>query len=246
MFYLIFFIFGLCVGSFLNVVINRLETGESFVRGRSRCPKCQTTLAWFDLIPLASFFFLRGKCRRCDQKISWQYPLVELTAGLLFVYLAYYFSNLDLFYYLVIVSFLIVIFVYDLKHYLIPDSVVYPAILISLAFVLIKSPSFWPIVYSLFGAAFFGLIVLISREKWMGAGDIKLAILMGLILGWPNILVALMLAFISGAIVGIFLIISKKKRIKSEVPFAPFLCLTTLITLIYGSQIINWYSHILF
>lgn len=222
-----YFLLGLCVGSFLNVVINRLETKESIFFGRSHCPKCKTVLKWYDLIPLASFFLLRGRCRKCRKKISWQYPLVELATGLLFLL-----SRNPL--YLIIVSFLIVIFVYDLKHYIIPDSIVYPAIIIGFFYAPFS-------VYSLVGAAFFLLIVLGSRGKWMGLGDVKLAVLMGFVLGWPMIVPALLLSFVLGAAVGVVLILMKKKELKSEIPFGPFLCLATLVMMLYGPQIVNWY-----
>ncbi len=180
------------------------------------------------MIPLFSFFFLKRRCRKCGGEISWQYPLVELATGLLFLLV---FNNP---YHLVIVSFLIVIFVYDLKHYIIPDVVIYPAIIISFFF-----SSF--ALLSLAGAAFFLSIVLVSKGKWMGMGDVKLAVFMGFVLGWPNILSALLLSFVLGAIVGVVLIILKRKKLKSEIPFGPFLCLATLIMMLYGSQIINWY-----
>jgi len=129
------FLFGLVVGSFLNCVIYRLETEQSFLKGRSFCPHCGYPLAWKDLIPLLSFLILKGKCRYCGEKISGQYPLVELATGTLFLLVAYYFlfplnviHIVKTCYLLIVASFLIVIFVYDLKHYIIPDKVIYPAI----------------------------------------------------------------------------------------------------------------------
>jgi prepilin signal peptidase PulO-like enzyme (type II secretory pathway) len=191
---------------------------------------------------------LRGKCRYCQQKISWQYPLVELATGSLFV-LCFLFQ-LPYFLFL-IVCFLIVIFVYDLKHYLIPDKIIYPAIVITLIYNLLRlnlEPEsfslsvFWA---ALGAAAFFGAIVLVSHGKWMGVGDIKLGFLIGLLLGWPSILVALFLAFMTGAIIGIGLILSNKKTLKSEVPFGPFLVTGTLVALFYGQSLINWYLNLL-
>ena len=125
--------FGLIVGSFLNCVIYRLEEGKSFLKGRSFCPDCKHTLSWRDLIPLLSFLILKGKCRYCQKKISWQYPSVELSTGILFLLIFNYtFPNLlATGYWLLVASFLIIIFVYDLKHYVIPDKVIYPAIMVS-------------------------------------------------------------------------------------------------------------------
>lgn len=246
-------LFGLAVGSFLNCIIYRLETNQSFLRGRSFCPHCRHVLSWQDLIPLLSFLVLRGKCRYCHQYISFQYPLVELATGLIFLLVFrlqpfFSFSQfVDVLYLFIISSFLIVIFVYDLKHYIIPDKVVYPAIVIALIYnlqFLISRESliFNNLVLSAVGAAvFFLVIVLISRGKWMGVGDIKLAFLMGLLLGWPNILLALFSAFLIGAIIGITLIALSKKSLKSEVPFGPFLVTGTFIALFWGQEIVNFY-----
>jgi len=247
-FYLITFIFGLIVGSFLNCVIYRLEIGKSALKGRSFCPHCQHQLKWQDLIPIFSFLILRGKCRYCKKPIFWQYPLVELITGILFLlFFIFHFS----FFIFIISSFLIIIFVYDLKHYIIPDKIIYPAIVIAFLYQLFNH---WSLIinhlnfiYSALGASFFFLlIVLASRGKGMGIGDIKLGFLMGLILGWPNILVALFLAFLIGAIIGIGLMISRKKTLKSEVPFGPFLVTGTFLALFWGQNIINWYLNLIF
>jgi len=244
------FLLGLIVGSFLNCVIYRLEENKSFLKGRSYCPHCKHILNWQDLIPLLSFLFLKGRCRYCQKPISLQYPLVELVTGLLFVsFFIFHFS----FFIFLIACFLIIIFVYDLRHYIIPDKIIYPAILVSGIWYLVSSIflglytkyEILNTIYSAFGAAaFFLLIVLISRGKWMGVGDIKLAFLMGLVLSPPKILVALFLAFFIGAIIGMGLIISGKKTLKSEVPFGPFLVTGTFIALFFGEKIIQWYLNL--
>jgi leader peptidase (prepilin peptidase)/N-methyltransferase len=224
------FVFGLIVGSFLNCIIYRLEKGESFLKGRSYCPKCKHRLAWQDLVPVLSFLFLLGKCRYCKKSISFQYPLVELATAILFV------LSPDI-RFTIIVPFLIIIFVYDLKHYLIPDKIVYLAI--GLALIL----GFNQVIPACGAALFFLLIVLATRGRGMGIGDIKLAFLMGLLLGWPNILVALSFAFFAGATIGLALIFAKKKSLKSAVPFGPFLIAGTFIALFFGGKIINWYLN---
>ena len=235
-FYPFIFLFGLAVGSFLNCIIYRLEENKSFLRGRSYCPYCKHTLNWQDLIPIFSFLLLKGRCRYCKKHISLQYPLVELTTGFLFVLCFLFHVPYFIF---IIAPFLIVIFVYDFKHYVILDKVIYPAIVIAAVF------NFTNWLSALGSALFFLAIVLVSRGKWMGIGDIKLAFLMGLILGWPNILVALFLAFMIGAIIGMGLILSGKKSLKSEVPFGPFLVTGTLIALFWGQLIIDWYFSLL-
>jgi len=254
LFNLIIFIFGLIFGSFLNCVIYRLHSGESFLKGRSYCPNCKHILSWQDLIPVFSFLILKGKCRYCQKKISWQYPLVEIATGILFVLVIHYtFSNFlfSIFYFL-ISCFLIIIFVYDLKHYIIPDKVIYPAILVVSIWYLVFSIFFnrYPksylltTIYSALGAAaFFLMLVVISHEKWLGWGDVKLAFLMGLFLGWPKILLALFLAFFIGAIIGVGLIIFGKKTLKSEIPFGPFLVSGTFLALFFGQKILDWYLN---
>jgi prepilin signal peptidase PulO-like enzyme (type II secretory pathway) len=243
---LFIFLFGLAIGSFLNCIIYRLEKKQSFLKGRSYCPHCKHILSWQDLIPVFSFLILRGKCRYCGKRISFQYPLVELATALLFMAVLNYESGIMNYEFLFLIlnsSFLILIFVYDLKHYIIPDRIIYPAIIIAFLYNLILNSQF--IIHnsiSAFGAAgFFLFIVLVSRGKWMGVGDIKLAFLIGLLLGWPDILLVLFLAFLIGAIIGLGLIILKKKTIKSELPFGPFLITGIYLALFFGEKIISWY-----
>ncbi len=255
------FVLGLAVGSFLNCVIYRLEEEKS-LDGRSFCPHCKHTLCWRDLVPIFSFLTLGGKCRYCKGKISWQYPLVEIATGLLFLlilnfkfvilnkFLIYNFEDiLTVLYLLVIACFLIVIFVYDLKHYIIPDKFVYPAVITVFLYLLIfklQAYGSLPYILSAFGASAFLLaIFLISSGRWIGFGDVKLAFFMGFFLGYPNILVALFLAFFLGAIIGIGLIFLGKKALKSEVPFGPFLIIGTVVSLFLGDTIVNWYVSLL-
>ncbi len=243
----------------MNSVIFRLQPDESFSAPRSFCPHCRHQLSWKDLIPLISFLLLGGKCRYCQKPISIQYPLVELATGIVFLLIFWHLNfGLDLafdiwiltLFHFLISCFLIIIFVYDLKHFIIPDRVIYPAIVTAIVFPAIglfaSGGNFYNSILSALGAAgFFLSIVLITRGRGMGIGDIKLAFLMGIFLGWPNILTALFIAFLSGAIIGTGLIFLKKKNLKSEVPFGPFLVAGTFISLFWGQTIINWYLKIL-
>ncbi len=263
------FIFGLIVGSFLNVVICRLKTKEEIFFSRSHCPHCKKNLKWFDLIPILSFISTFGKCRYCGKKISLQYPLVEIATGLLFLLIFWHLNFgfgleqfgtiwiLNLIYSLFILCSLIVIFVYDLKHYIIPDKIVFPAIATAFFYQLISnisatggqypiSNSFYIIFSAFLAAGFFFLIILISKGEWMGFGDVKLAFLMGLIVGWPNILFALFLAFILGAAIGLILIGLKIKSIKSQIPFGPFLVAATVIMMFWGEIIKDIYFSLFF
>lgn len=241
---LVILIFGLAVGSFLNCAIYRAERGKS-LSGRSFCPYCKHTLCWRDLAPVFSFMALKGKCRYCREKISWQYPAVEIATGVIFLLIFNFENILAIFYLLLIACLLIVIFVYDLKHYLILDRFIYPAVAIVLLYLLVfklQDYAFLPYVLSALGAsAFFLAIFLISSGRWIGFGDVKLAFFMGFFLGYPKILVALFLAFFLGAIIGLGLIFFGKKKLKSEVPFGPFLIAGTFIALFWGDAIINWY-----
>ncbi len=254
------FFLGLAVGSFLNVVIARIDTPKSIWLARSSCPKCKHKLSAWDLIPLLSFVVLGGKCRYCKKKISWEYPLVELITGAAFLMLFWFFNGflvannpgsieiyLNLFFYFSYTAFLIIIFVYDLKHYLILDRVVLPAAIFALLGSLFTPMG---IVSALLGSVvagvFFLLLFLVSRGKWMGGGDVKLAFVIGLMLGWPNILVGLFLAFVLGAIFGIGLMLSKKKKWKDKLPFGTFLALGTFLAFIIGNYVIDWYMGLLF
>ncbi len=262
-----FFVIGLIVGSFLNVVISRLKTQESIIKKRSYCPHCKQKLAWYELIPLMSFILQAGKCRKCNKKISWQYPLVELATGILFA-LVFKFvvpggmiTNgqllIPILFWLFVVSCLVVIFVYDLKHYIIPDEIIYPAIIIAFIYQLQYSifnfqfsinfqfPFFNYLATGLIAGLLFLIIVLISKGKWMGMGDVKLAVFMGLILGWPNIFVGIFLAFLVGAFISLILILLNKKGLRSEIPFAPFLTGATVIAIFWGEVLITWYFNLL-
>jgi len=255
------------VGSFLSVVVSRLETGESIWKGRSKCPKCKKKIKSYDLVPLLSFIVLKGRCRYCEKKISVFYPFIEIITGALFALLFYRFgdvfagANLYLFFglHLIILAALIAIFFYDWFYYIIPDKVLIPIGAIVLVVAIINSlfskqlgldifvyaPGILNLVFGLLiGGGFFLILVLVSKEKWMGAGDAKLGAFLGLFLGYPLILVALFFAFILGSLYSIILIILKKKSMKDVIPFGPFLVLGGLIALFVGKFIVNWYLGI--
>ncbi len=264
------FIIGLFIGSFLNVLADRFPKDESPFKGRSHCEKCKRKLAWYDLIPLLSFIMLKGKCRYCRTRLSSYYPIVELTTGILFAITTLFVLNnfqffplrqgfegqtilnfqtlISLAYYLFIISSLIVIFFADLKYGIIPDKIIFPAIGVSFLYLFIN-PSSLIINHLLFAIAaclFFLLLFLVTRGRGMGFGDVKFAFLMGLVLGFPNIIVALYVAFLTGAIVGCILIIWRKKRVfGTAIPFGPFLVLGTLLTLFWGESILRYLKLVL-
>lgn len=234
----VLFILGLAVGSFLNVLIYRLPHNLSPL-GRSFCPNCRKQIKWQDNIPLISFFLLDGKCRFCRSPISWQYPVVELVTGILFILSIL--SSMDSIYYLFIVCVLIVVFFTDLRYGIIPDKVTYPAIFVSLAYLFIIRDSLFIFhLASAIGASgFLWLLNRITHGRGMGLGDVKLAFLMGLFLGFPKIVVAFYAAFLTGALVSLILIFSGRKRFGQTLPFGPFLAFGTLLALFLGQEIIQ-------
>lgn len=248
---IIFFIFGLIIGSFLNVVIYRYNTTRS-LGGRSACMSCQNTLSWHELIPLFSFIALQGRCKTCKTKISIQYPLVELMTGLSFALLFLKFQNVffaDMFifaitfaYYAFMFSLLVVIATYDLKHKIIPDqlSLIFGIIsFIGLFFFttsgfLPHQPGALELFSGVLVALPFAFLWLVSGGTWMGLGDAKLAIGLGWLLGLSRAFSGIVVAFWSGAIIGILLLFfSKKHSMKSEIPFAPFLVFGTLLAFLF-------------
>lgn len=246
---ILLFIIGLMVGSFLNSVIYRLDDLKSIIREKSHCPKCKTPIRWYDLVPLLSFVVLTGQCRNCKGKISWQYPIVELATAVLFVLLYLQFGLTLYTLFLILAScFLIVVFVYDFHHQLIPDEMIWGAIglwfiYLIYSFIIHNSP-FIILNYiygGLIAAGVIAFIVLTTRGKGMGFGDIKLALLLGLILGFPNAIVGVVLAFIIGAIVGLGLVIGKIKKMSQTIAFGPFLIIGFYLALFWGDKILNWY-----
>lgn len=254
---LLAFVVGLSVGSFLNVVILRTNAGQS-LGGRSRCLSCKAEIAPKDLIPLVSFLALRGKCRSCGTPISWQYPLVEFGTGLLFFtfYLRFMFGfglpgglapmqSVAFFLRdLVFVSYLVLLFVYDLKFSLILDRFTVPAMAIAFGLNLWVG-TFHPYDLALGGAilgGFFLVQYLFSKGRWIGGGDIRLGVLMGFMLGWKDALGALFIAYALGAAVGLVLIHREKAAWQTQVPFGTFLTLATIVMLLFGKPILAWYS----
>lgn len=263
---LILFIFGTIIGSFLSVVILRSISGENWVKGRSRCDSCKKTIGWFDNIPLLSYLMLRGKCRHCKKPILPLHPMVEALTGVLFVW--WYWAVLTIFkltqapfsvlqpiFWLVVGLIMIYIFIVDLKTMKIDNSsVIYLTVLaviyrISLFISGIMqaedlySTLIAALVSYLFFYAIYRLSIIIYKREGMGYGDVLLVVPLAILLGAQKMIVCLFLAFIIGAVVGLFQIaISKgKTKLRSEIPFGPFLIIGTAISLIWGQNIYSWY-----
>lgn len=258
-FYLAFFVLGTIIGSFLNVLIDRIPRNESVIKTRSHCEHCRRTLQWNDLIPVISFLVLDGKCRYCRKEFSLYYPVVELLTGLLFVLTAAYLVSTiglsqffdirfipSVVYNFFMISCLIVITFTDLKYGIIPFKIAFAAL--TAAFLTaIVSPFFLNYLLtalSVFG--FFLLLFFITRGKGLGFGDVVYAFLLGLILGFPKIIVGLYVAFLTGAIVSLILVWSGKKKMKGDsIPFGPFLVTGTILGMFYGNFLIDWAMRLL-
>lgn len=248
--YFFIFLIGASLGSFLNVVIDRLIKGES-LKGRSHCDYCRKKIAWYDLIPVFSFFILKGKTRCCHKKLSWQYPIVEFFTGLIFLLIYFKFSELtSLLIYWGLISCLIVIFVSDLKYQLISDYVLWAFGFFSLLFKFLVIPAkagiqifYSQIINDIFSSLIVSLpiflIYFLSKERAMGLGDVYLVAIMGFLLGWQKGFLALYIAVLLGGLIGIILIVLKKSKIKSKIAFGPFLVIGTIVMLFYGERIIN-------
>jgi len=251
------FVLGVCIGSFLNVCIDRLPQGQSLVKPPSHCPNCDRLLRWFDLIPILSYLQLRGRCRYCGQKIPRRTLLVELGTGTFFAFLGFnYGFSVEFLFVGFYASLFLLLAVIDLEQRLILNKVVYPAIGMSL----ILAP-FWAdtdltrsiighnsmigtFLSSLVGGAIFFLVFLIIALAYrggMGGGDVKMAALAGVAVGLANVPAALLITLIVGGLVaGLLLLLGIKQR-KDSVPFAPFLSLGAVIVLLWGTKIIDWY-----
>lgn len=244
----VFFLFGLCIGSFLNVVIYRLPRRESFMLGRSRCPACGHNLAWYDLIPLFSFLILRGKCRYCRAFISLRYPLIELLTGTVFILLYLRLGmTVTLVKYAFFSAFLIVVGMIDLEHYIIPDRLVVAGLAGGILLdVLSKDVGIRSAVLGAAVAAGFLLLVALLSRGGMGGGDIKLASVTGLFLGWPSGPLGIFLGSCLAGITGVFLLVLRLKRGKDPIPFGPFIALGSFLSLLWGDSFIAWYLQYLY
>jgi len=243
-FYVFAALFGLIVGSFLNVVAYRVPTGQSIVRPGSHCPTCKTPIRWFDNIPVVSWIVLRGRCRSCEAKISPRYAAVEAFTGITFALAVYAFGVswrllLAWFFMAVLTSLALI----DLDHMVIPTIIALPAGVIGLGAAVALEPSrWWVYLASAGGAALFCfLLVMLWPGGGMGGGDITLALLVGGVLGFPNVLVAFFVAFLLGSIVGVYMIAVLKKTRKAQVPFGPFLAVGSYVALFAGGAIVRGY-----
>ncbi len=283
------FLFGLAAGSFLNVVASRYKPGNRLfdpkvINGRSFCPECRKQLAWYELAPVLSFLWQRGRCRHCGDRISFQYPLVEILSGLIAVavpavlfnvygvaYLSAAGENIAWFYafsaiWILVFWACLLLSLIDFRHFIIPDQInafiaglgalfaagqwyfgkfgfLNGSFLGSYSLMFGLRDNVWlnHLAAAFFAALFFGAIIYLSRGKGMGMGDLKLGAALGFLMGWPDIALALMLAFIVGAVFGVGLMILKKKGMKDFLPFGPFIVAGAALVFVGGYEIIRFY-----
>lgn len=239
--YIMIFLYGIVIGSFLNVCILRIPEGESIVTGRSHCDSCNTKIKWYDLIPVFSYFILRGRCRKCKTKISIQYPMLEALNGILYV-LVFYCIGLSLLsvIYCLAVSALLVLSVIDLRTNTIPFGINIFIFIMGLARLALDYKNFVTYIIGFFAVSFFlYLIYLVTKGKGMGGGDIKLMAAAGLLLGWKLILLAFFLGCIYGSIIHpLRMKFSKQGKVLA---FGPYLSAGILTAILIGDRMINWY-----
>lgn len=241
------FILGLVIGSFLNVCIYRLPREKSIVFPPSACPKCKHRLQAVDLIPVISFLFLRGKCRYCQTKISWRYPLVELLTSFMFVLSGVFFNApLTIITSLVFVSVLIIVFFADLENFIVPDEAIIAGSIMAVISAFANQTIPESLIGATIGGGFFLFITLLGsfiyKKEVMGFGDVKLALMLGFFLGGvAPIVMALYLAFIIGSIIGIFLIVTKLKSKDDFIPFAPSIILGALPVYFFAEPLHKWW-----
>jgi|SRR5262245_60678342 len=240
---LVVFVFGLIIGSFCNVVIYRLPTGESIIRPGSHCRLCSAPLRPWDNIPLLSYLLLRGRCRSCKGRISLRYPCVELACGALYVLLWYKFGlNILFVIYALLTSTLLVVALIDLDHKIIPNTITLPGILLGLGLSLWALPitPLASLIGLVAGGLFFYLVAVVSKGG-MGGGDIKLIAMIGAFLGWQGAFFTILTGALMGSVVGVGLMLLGKKGRKDKVPFGPFLSFGAIVFTLVGHDLIRWY-----
>jgi leader peptidase (prepilin peptidase)/N-methyltransferase len=246
------FIFGICIGSFLNVCIYRLPESKSIVHPRSACPDCGALIRFYDNIPIFSYIALRAKCRQCGAPISLRYPVIEFISGIFAVgvFLKFGISVEALIYYIFIAALLVITFI-DIDHQIIPDVISLPGIPIFFAasFALPNMTFVDSILGILIGGGSLYLVAwlyhLITRKEGMGGGDIKLLAMMGAIIGWKGVLFTIFTASAVGTLAGLVVILKSGKTMKLKIPFGPFLAIGAIAFIFFGPQLIAWYFNLL-
>ncbi len=260
---------GLCAGSFVNALVWRIHEQQktkklrkelSIAKGRSMCPHCKHTLAWYDLLPVMSWVALKGKCRYCKKGISAQYPLVELSTSALFVLSYYAWSHpfnashtTGLILWLITLVGLMALFIYDLRWMLLPNRILFPLFIPAVAYSLVNiagatnplRAALDNLVSVIFLGGLFWILFQVSNGKWIGGGDVKLGFLLGLLVGLPShSILTLFLGSLIGTVIAVPLLLTHKAKTTTRLPFGPFLITASVFVVLYGTQTIDWYNRI--
>ena len=240
-------VFGAAVGSFLNVCIHRLPLRMSLAWPASHCPHCQAPVKPYDNVPVLSYLWLRGRCRQCRAPISLKYPIVEITTAAVFFACVLLFDSLMLVQRLIFACAMIVLFVVDLEHRILPDAITLPGIVLGFLFSFFMPPGWASSLIGLvvgggslwlLGEVYFRL----RHEEGMGFGDVKMLAMIGAFLGWKLMLLTLVLSSFIGSIVGVAMILLNRGDMKYALPFGTFLAIGALVASAVGDQIVNWYA----
>jgi len=252
MLFIISFIFGAVVGSFLNVCILRIPAEKSIAYPPSHCPKCHSPIKWYDNIPMISYLILMGKCRSCKERISFRYPLIELLTALFSLAAALMFGpTLTYLVYFAFVSSLIVITFIDLDHQIIPDIISLPGIPLGFlaSFIVPEITYKESLIGIVIGGGLLLLVAIayefIAKKEGMGGGDVKLLAMIGAFLGWKGVLFTIFSGSLVGTIIGVTIMVAQGKDSKYAIPFGPFLSMGALLYLFFGEPIIYWYLGML-
>jgi len=235
------FLIGLSIGSFFNVVIFRFGTNKSIIRGRSKCTNCDSVIKWFDLVPLFSYFILRSRCRKCKEKISPLYPVVEISTATILLLL--FLSTPVISYLMVLSAFIILLLIliafFDIRYFIIPDKILALLAIAAVSLKLLTDNADFPhlLISTLGLTTFFAILYIASKGKWIGLGDIKLIFLMGFLLGYPMNYLAIVTAIWLATIFSIILLIQKKATAKTKIPFGSFLSIATIIFIIFSNEL---------
>lgn len=241
------FLAGLIVGSFLSALVPRIYAKQTLL-GRSQCDQCNQQLTVAQLVPLVSYIYFKGRCKQCKTKISWEYPVLEACMGVLFVLFGMYVAGIaELVRDLIIVTLLAFTFLYDGKYgYILDRATLIPALIFFVvAWIFGWNTPTNMLLGALIGGGIFVIQYVVSQGKWVGGGDIRLGVFMGVILGWPLTIVALMLAYVGGAIISLTYIFFKKKDMQSAIPFGTYLTLGTVAAMLWGNELTQWYIGLL-
>ncbi len=243
---------GLLWGSFLNVVIYRLPRKESIVTGRSYCPSCRNTISFYDNIPVVSYILLRGRCRHCGAQIGFRYPMVEIVMGIMSWFLfSVYGLSLEYFVQFVFIASMLVLMFVDFYHQLLPDGMTLTGIACGILLSVFRENLVFndAIIGTLLGAG--GLFVVAeiyfrwSKVEGMGFGDVKMLGMIGSFVGWKGVLLTLFLGSLMGSAIGVFLIVLRGGHLKTKLPFGTFLGFGAIVTSVFGTSLIDWYSRLL-